>query len=485
MTLSTENQLLPTPKRVLSTLEQNGSRRWLYPKLARGRFWTRRRAVAYLLMALFILIPYLKIAGKPVLLLDVVNRRFTLFGTTFLPTDTPLLALFAISVLLTIFFLTALMGRVWCGWGCPQTVYLEFLYRPIERLFMGRTGTGGKPRENLAPWRLVGMYLSFVVASLFVANTFLSYFVGVEQLRHWVTHSPVEHPAIFVVVLATTALMLFNFGFFREQMCIIACPYGRFQSALLDRWSLIVTYDRKRGEPRGAAKRVALPVANSRGDCVDCNMCVNVCPTGIDIRDGLQIECVGCAQCIDACDAVMSKLGRPLGLIRYSSQAALAGEKTKTLRPRVVIYPAIVALLLGLIVFLIATRSPVDVTLLRGLGLPFITTDAGQIENVVRVKMTNRTEKPLRLHIGAADRTDVRAIATQDTIVINPGQSWVEPVRVLAAPGAFTFGTLDVTLRISGDGVKIDKSCRILGPMTFVNDAAQQTRPAGESNAKP
>jgi len=485
MTVTTQNEsLLPAPDRVLSTLERDGSRRWLYPKLSRGRFWTRRRAVAYLLIALFVLIPYVKVHGRPLLLLDVVNRRFSLFGVTFLPTDTPLLALFAVSVLLTIFFLTALMGRVWCGWGCPQTVYLEFLYRPIERLFTGRAGAGGKPRENLPAWRKLAMYLAFVVASLFVANTFLSYFVGVEQLRHWVTHSPADHPAAFLVVIATTLLMLFNFGFFREQTCIIACPYGRFQSALLDKWSLVISYDRNRGEPRAPFKKMPLPVVDQSGDCVDCNMCVAVCPTGIDIREGLQIECVGCAQCIDACDAVMSKLGRKLGLIRYSSQAAMSGETARLLRPRVIIYPSIVTVLLGLIVLLIVTHAPTDVTLLRGLGLPFITTEAGEIENLMRVKMTNRTEHPQILHIAVADRTDVRAIPSQETVMLNPGQSWVEPVRVLAPPRAFVLGALDVTLRVSGDGVKIDKPCRLLGPMGTTGSLSALTRPAGDSNAK-
>lgn len=467
LTTSSDNSLLPPPARVLSTLEQDGSRRKLYPKLARGRFWTDRQAVAYLLIALFVLIPYLRFGGKPLVLLDVVHRRFILFGLTFLPTDTPLLALFAVSVLLAMFFLTALLGRVWCGWGCPQTVYLEFLFRPIERLFTGRSGAGGKPRQAIPVWKRLAMYGVYFIASFFVAHTFLAYFVGVHQLREWITGSPIDHPAAFAVVLATTGLMLFNFGFFREQTCIIACPYGRFQSALLDKWSLVISYDRARGEPRGAMRRTSLRVLEKKGDCTDCGLCAAVCPTGIDIRDGLQIECIGCAQCIDACDAVMKKIGRPLGLIRYSSQSAMAGEKPRILRPRLIIYPAIVAVLLGLIVFLIATHAPVDVTMLRGVGKPFVITDSGQIENVMRLKLTNRTDTRQELRISVPDRTDIRALATQDVIVLEPGQSWVEPVRVLAPPAEFSLGTLDVTLRVSGTGVRIDRPCRLLGPLTF------------------
>lgn len=462
--ISPDNSLLPPPARVLSTLEQDGSRRKLYPRLAKGLFWSNRRAVAYLLIAIFVLIPYVRISGKPVILLDVVHRHFTLFGATFLPTDTPLLALFAVGVLLTIFFVTALLGRVWCGWGCPQTVYLEFLFRPIERLFTGRAGAGGKSRQAVPGWRKAAMYLSYFAASFLVAHTFLSYFVGVGQLRQWITGSPANHPSAFLIVLATTALMLFNFGFFREQTCIIACPYGRFQSALLDKWSMIISYDRARGEPRGAIRRTSLPVLEKKGDCTDCGLCAAVCPTGIDIRDGLQIECIGCAQCIDACDAVMKKIGRPLGLIRYSSQSAMAGEKPRLLRPRVIIYPSIVAILLGLIAFLVITQAPVDVTMLRGLGKPFIVTDSGQIENVMRVKLTNRTDVVQELRISVANRRDVRAVATQDVVLLNPGQSWVEPVRMIACPAAFSLGALDVTLRVSGRDVQIDRPCRLVGP---------------------
>jgi len=459
--------LLHPEGRVLSTLEQDGSRRWLYPRLAKGRFWLRRRIVAYILIAIFMLIPYLRISGKPAMLLDIVHRRFTLFGLTFLPTDTVLLALLAVSTILLIFFVTALFGRVWCGWACPQTVYMEFLFRPIERLFTGRTGKGGTPREEIASWRIVAMYATYVLASFYLAHTFLSYFVGVDQLRHWVTASPADHPAAFVLILATTGAMLFNFAFFREQTCIIACPYGRFQSVLMDRWSLLVSYDRTRGEPRGPIhKRTSLPVVN-HGDCVDCGLCEAVCPTGIDIRNGLQIECVGCAQCIDVCDAVMTKLGRPVGLIRYGSQSGMAGEKRRILRPRIIIYPTIMALLLGLLVFLLANRPPADVTVLRGLGLPFVMTDAGEVENVMRIKITNRTDEPQQLQISVVDRSEVRAISSDDSIRLAPGQSCVEPVRFIAPAAQFELGTLNLKIRVSGPGVKIDRPVRLVGPVVM------------------
>jgi cytochrome c oxidase accessory protein FixG len=344
MTLQLDQPLLSPQGRVLSTLEQDGSRRWIWPKLAKGRFWRSRRVVAYLLIAIFALVPHLKIFGRPIMLLDLIHRRFTFFGVTFLPTDTMLLALFMVAAILSIFFITALAGRVWCGWACPQTVYMEFLFRPIERMFADREGVGGKPASPMPAWRKALMYLTFLVLCAHLSNTFLAYFVPPAILHTWITHSPLHHPAGFGIVAVVTALMMFDFCFFREQTCIIACPYGRFQSVLMDRWSMIISYDQQRGAPRGKLKRpTSLPIlqrtasdakppasaggsGSSAGDCVDCSMCVSVCPTGIDIRDGLQFECISCAQCIDACDAVMDKISRPRGLIRYGSQAGMSGQ---------------------------------------------------------------------------------------------------------------------------------------------------------------
>ena len=230
--------LLQSPEHVLSTLERDGSRRWLYPKLAMGRWWQRRRVVAYLLMIVFVVLPHLQVAGRPLIRLDIVRREFTFVGQTFYPTDALLLALLLLAVLISIVFITAVAGRAWCGWACPQTVYMEFLFRPIDRLFEGTAGKGGPAKRLLSlPMRLLrlGIYL---LLSMFLAHTFLAYFVGPEQLSAWIFHSsPLQHPVAFSVMAATTALMVFDFYFFREQTCLIACPYGRFQSVMLDRHS--------------------------------------------------------------------------------------------------------------------------------------------------------------------------------------------------------------------------------------------------------
>ena len=306
-----ELPVLNPEERVLSTLDHDGRRRWIYPRLAQGVFWHWRRVVAYALIAVYALLPFVTIGGKPAILLDLANREFTFFGFTFLPTDTVLLAIFVVTVFLFIFFLTAIAGRVWCGWACPQTVYMEFVFRPLERLFTGTVGRGAKPKKDVPPWRIVAMYATYFVICLHLANMFLAYFVGVDKLHHWIwTSTPFQHPAPFAVVAVITGLMMFDFCYWREQLCIIGCPYGRFQSVMLDRSSAIIGYDEQRGEPRGKGRDRE---AKGLGSCVDCHLCVDVCPTGIDIREGLQLECIGCAmhRCLRRSDGENRPAQRP------------------------------------------------------------------------------------------------------------------------------------------------------------------------------
>ena len=357
MSSDANEALLEAPEHVLSTLERDGSRRWLRPRLSRGNLWKRRRVVAYVLMAVFVAIPHIRIGGKPMILIDIAAREFTFFGRTFLPTDTLLLALLMLSVFITIVLVTAITGRAWCGWACPQTVYMEYLFRPIDRLFEGTVGKGGKAKRELSGWRQAARIAVYVMLSMFLAHTFLAYFVGTERLAQWMQRSPIEHPTSFLVMAATTGLMLFDFLFFREQLCLIACPYGRFQSVMLDEQSMIVAYDPVRGEPRKKGKHHE---GDQAGDCVDCNQCVVVCPTGIDIRNGLQMECINCTQCIDACNEVMDRIGTPRGLIRFSSQDAIARKPKKLLRARTLVYPLILVGVLSGFVYAVSTKTTFD-----------------------------------------------------------------------------------------------------------------------------
>lgn len=488
-----QTALLDPPERVLSTLNADGSRRWLTPKLSHGRFLAMRRWTAYALIALFTLIPHIRINSRPAMLLDLGHREFTFFGLTLLPTDSLILAFFLLTVFVGIFVLTALFGRVWCGWACPQTVYMEFLYRPLERLFLGTTGRGG-PAKDVAGIRRIGLYVAYFAASLFLAHTFLAYFVGVDALSHWVRQSPFEHPGPFLVMAVTTGLMMFNFTFFREQTCLVACPYGRFQSALLDRNSLIISYDPTRGEPRGKIQHVEgrphkqLPIIEAsriidrnaphnnghhvagaadgaHGDCIDCKLCVTTCPTGIDIRNGLQMECIGCAQCIDACDAVMEKIGRPRGLIRYSSQARIAGELSKLMRVRVVLYSIILFAVASGLTWLLSNRQDADATIIRGPGMPFVELPSGEISNSARLRITNRTHETRQYHVRVADDSGARIEIDETMLHLSPGQSFSDMALLIVPFGAFKDGIRDIQIHVT-DGERFETTLNFhaLGP---------------------
>lgn len=460
--------------RVLPTMNEDGTRRWVRPRPSFGGWFKVRRAVAYVLMALYLAIPHIEMHGKPLILLDAPRREFTFFGYTFLPTDTLLFMLFLATIIITIFLLTALFGRVWCGWGCPQTVWMEFLFRPLERLIEGgahgsiaidRSGNRFHPRRLLK-------FAAFAVVALVLGHTFLAYFVGVDQLAVWITRSPAEHPTSFAVMAVTSGLVFADFAYFREQTCTIACPYGRWQSVLLDRSSLIVAYDVGRGEPRqkGIKRRLA-----SAGDCIDCGNCVSTCPTGIDIRDGLQMECIHCTQCMDACDAVMDKIGKPRGLIRYSSREALAGERTHVLRPRTLIYPATLVVFLGAFVFQLTTKESADVVLLRGIGAPFVIEQDGQIRNQLRIKISNRSSANRRYTITVHGAEAGSVVVPVNPFPVSRGASETTSLFVLLPGEAFQAGEHEIRVSIAGDDGYVGTfPWRVLGPSARAQPGAER-----------
>ncbi len=458
--------MLPPEEHVLSTLEADGSRRWLKPKLNTGKLWTRRRAVAYLLILIFTAVPFIKIGGKPFVLLDIVARRFTIFGFTFLPTDTALLAIFLVGVLLSIVLFTALFGRVWCGWACPQTVYMEFLIRPVERLFDGTAGRGGD-RKNIPAWRTVGKYIAFFFLCVYLANTFLAYFIGVDRLAEWVTRSPAEHPVPFAVMAFVTFAMMVDFCYFREQTCILACPYGRLQSVLLDQNSLIVAYDHQRGENRGKLRKAAfedgrLPVL---GDCIDCRKCVTTCPTGIDIRDGLQMECINCTQCIDACNSVMEKIGRAPDLIRYSSQARDEGRTGSLLRARTLIYPLLISGIAAAFLSVFFATKSFEAVVVREIGNPHTITETGLVRNNMKLKLTNRTDEPMTFAIDLESPEGAKVELREAKFTVEPRQNQTFHISIVTPPECFKVGRADSRINVSNDHeVRRTLDVTLIGP---------------------
>lgn len=434
------------PGQILSTMDEAGRRIVLRPRPSAGRFARRRAIVGWSLVALFVALPFIRIGGHPAFLIDLVRRELVVTGNVFRPTDGVVLMLLGLTVVLVVFFTTSLFGRVWCGWACPQTVYLELLFRPLERWIEG--GVAGQRRlDGERGWRprRIAKYAVFAALSLVVANVFLAYFVGVDRLAHWVQQSPFTHPGGFVVMASVSALMFADFAWFREQTCILACPYGRLQTMLIDRQSMVVGYDAKRGEPRG--KRTKLPVV---GDCIDCKACVTTCPTGIDIRDGLQMECVSCTQCIDACDAIMDRLKRPRGLIRYASQDVLAGKPRRVLRVRTVVYPLLVVIAAGLLIWQAGDRPRADVWVMRTEGPGFVALDDGRVSSQLRLRIENRTTATRRYTVTVAGGA-LEQVAPIAPIEIAAGATAVVPVVALVAGAGFARGEQAVTVEIRDD----------------------------------
>jgi cytochrome c oxidase accessory protein FixG len=446
-------------ERVLSTLNADGTRHWLRPRLARGRFLRGRRIVGVALIALFVVLPRIRIGGRPAVLIDLIAREVSAFGAVFRPTDGFVLMLLGLTIVLLVFLVTALFGRVWCGWGCPQTVYLELVFRPIERWLEGNAAQQAKlPRFH---WRRLAKWSVYAALSFALANVLLAYFVGTDRLERWVFTSPLEHLGGFAVVFGVSALMLFDFAYFREQMCIVACPYGRLQTVLLDKQSLIIAYDEKRGEPRSKPKN-KLPVV---GACVDCGACVDVCPTGIDIRKGLQMECIGCAQCVDACDTVMDKIGQPRQLIGYTSSDQLAGKPRKVFRLRTAIYPVLLAVVSGLFVWSIGTKPVAEVWVERISGPSFVELPDGRIAARVQLKIENDADESRGYSISLVGAPDAELRSVQPSWRVKARHSIEVPLFIDTAASTFVRGKRVVHLRIN-DSVGFERvvSVTLLGP---------------------
>lgn len=379
----------------IGTIDESGKRHWIYPKKPSGKLYNMRTWVSIFLLTLLFSGPFIRIGGQPLLLINILERKFVIFGQVFWPQDFYIFVLIMLSLVLFIVLFTVVFGRIFCGWVCPQTIFMEMVFRKIEYWIEGDFKQ--QQKLNKSPWNAEKIRkkslktIIFLFISFLISNTFLAYLIGSEELINIITDSPLNHIAGLVSICLFTGVFYFVFAWFREQVCIVACPYGRLQGVMLDRNSIVVAYDYIRGEMRGKFRKKENRAETNKGDCIDCNQCVNVCPTGIDIRNGTQLECVNCTACIDACDHMMESVGLPKGLIRYDSEENIVSKKGKLWTPRIIGYTIVLTLILGLVSFLLLSRPQIDITVLKTPGQQYQKHENDIISNMYNFKVINKT----------------------------------------------------------------------------------------------
>ncbi len=387
----------------VATIDQKGHRKYIHPKKPKGKLYNTRTIFSIFYLIIFFTLPFIKIKGEPFFMINVLDRKFVLFGQIFGPQDFFIFALGMLTFMVFVILFTVVFGRVFCGWACPQTIFMEMVFRKIEYWIDGDSTKQRQLRDM--PWnaekirKRITKILVFYALSFLIANFFMAYLIGMDRVKLYIHEGIGAHLGTFVTLLIFSAVFFFVYYWFREQACIVVCPYGRLQGVLLDKNSIVVAYDYVRGEPRAKGKRVS--EKGEAGDCIDCAACVRVCPTGIDIRNGTQLECVNCTACIDACDEIMTSVHKPTGLIRYASENDIKHSKKAGINPRIIAYSVVLTLLLSVLGFMLATRDDVDVTILRAAGAVYQTLPDGRLANIYNIKMANKTrnEIPITLKL--------------------------------------------------------------------------------------
>jgi cytochrome c oxidase accessory protein FixG len=402
----------------VATISQEGKRNFIIPKKPKGKLYNLRSWFSIFYLVVFFTLPFIKVNGEPLLMLNVIARKFIIFGMVFWPQDFFIFGIAMLTFVVFIILFTVVFGRIFCGWACPQTIFMEMVFRKIEYWIDGDSGKQNQLKAM--PWngekirkRLLKFIIFFSI-SFIIANFFMAYLIGLDQALSYL-QNPAAHSGTLISLLVFTTIFFFVYWWFREQACIVVCPYGRLQGVLLDKNSIIVAYDRLRGEPRGKLKKkndhdckctdckedgacksigkaaLVIPL----GDCIECMACVRVCPTGIDIRNGTQLECVNCTACIDACDAIMTSIHKPTGLIRYASENSIVNGVKLTFTGRIKAYSAVLGLLLSLLIFLLVSRTDLDARLMRTAGMTYTTLPGGYISNLYNLKLANKTHKDI------------------------------------------------------------------------------------------
>lgn len=450
----------------LATIDKRGRRKWVFPTQPVGQLYRWRTVTAVFLLSFLFGAPFVKISGNPLLQFDILSRKFFIFGAVFWPQDFYIFVLCTIALVVLVILFTAAFGRLFCGWICPQTIFMEMVFRRIEYWL---EGNGPRQRElALSPWtagkliRKTIKQLLFFSISFMIGNTFLAYIVGIDQLFHIMTDPPAQHLTGLFAMLLFTGAFYFVFAWFREQACTLVCPYGRLQSVLLDDNSVVIAYDFKRGEPRGAVARGQERTAH--GDCIDCEACVKVCPTGIDIRNGTQLECVNCTACIDACNRVMARMGWRPGLIRYSSYNHIALGRKLQFTPRMIIYTVVFSVLLGLIAFFLAQRSQVETTILRTTGSMYELLDDDIVRNLYSVSVANKTSNVMNVELRLrAPKGEITVVGPPLEV---PSQGLKESIFIVEIPQSnlFASNSAIVVEVISGGKVLDEIRSTFVGP---------------------
>jgi len=460
----------------IGTIDPEGKRAWIFPKKPSGKYYTYRKWVSYFLLLFLFASPFIKVNGNQFLLFNVLERRFNVFGLPFWPQDFHLFVISMIIAVIFIAFFTVGFGRIFCGWMCPQTIFMEMVFRRIEYWIDGDRGAqirldrqewnGEKIRKRVLKW------IVFFLISFLIANIFLAYLIGSDKLINHITDGPLKHLGTMIPLLIFTAVFYFVFAWFREQVCIIACPYGRMQSVLLDNKSIVVAYDHARGEGDNGRKKFRKNEdrqALGHGDCIDCFQCVNVCPTGIDIRNGTQLECVNCTACIDECNTIMEKVDLPKGLIRYASEDEIVKKSKFAWTPRLKGYSAVLFILTGVLIGMLFLRNDLEANILRLPGQLFERKENNMISNVFTYKLINKTTVPIEnVHFELlSHKGEIKLVTHQDFVV--PAQNLSEGTLFIEINNAALSGDKN-KLKIgvfSNDELIETASTRFLAPRTY------------------
>lgn len=446
----------------IATADSEGRRQWIYPRKVSGRWFRWRTWFSWLLLFIMFAGPFITIHGNPLLLMNIPERKFVVLGQIFWPQDMIIFAIATLVFVVGILVFTTAFGRLWCGWACPQTVMMEMVFRKIECLI---EGDAPSQRElNCAPWtagkilKKISKHGIFFALSFLVGNVLLSYIIGWQQLYQIITDPPAQHITGLTFTIAFALMFYGIFARFREQACTFICPYGRLQSLLLDENSIVVAYDYTRGEKRAPIKRVQVFAERwqtGHGDCIACNHCVSVCPTGIDIRNGTQMECVHCTACMDACDNVMTRIGAPRGLIRYASLNGIESREPLRFTPRLAGYLVVLAALAAVLAVMVFTRAEVEATVLRAPGSLFQQMPDGRFSNLYTIRVVNKTsrETPVELHL-ENPRGDLRVMG-QGSLVVAAQRLLENSVLIELEPSAMKSGTTPIVIGVYSNGRKL------------------------------